>query len=146
MYPLEKIKQGTWFIDLDKDYDEVKLMFAGNNPKNDDKMSVGWYNFPEEPTIMDAKDFKGKPFPDLQGPWTELFDRYLELRKIYTEAYKPIEQLIYKNQLKKVNVDEILQLYITDYGINIDEAKALLKLSVGKGRLRFERQKGGDFI
>lgn len=146
MYPLEKIKEGTWFIDLDKDYDEVKLIFAGNNPKNDNKMSVVWYNFPEEPTIMEAKDFKGKAFPDVQGPWTELFGRYLDLRKIYTEAYKPIEQLIYKNQLKKVNIDQILQLYITDYGINIDEAKALLKLSVGKGRLRFERQKGGDFI
>lgn len=110
MYPREKIKEGTWFIDLEKDYDEIKLITTGNNPKNDNKLSVIWHNFPDEPTIIKLKDFSGTPFPDLNGPWTQLFD--------------------------------ILELYHKQYSISREEAEALLKLSVGKGLLRYEKQKG----
>lgn len=146
MYPLEKIKEGTWFIDLDKDFDEVKLIYTGNNPMNNNKLSIVWYNFHEEPTTLEIKDFKGTAFPDLQGPWTDIFGRYKDLQKIYFNAYIPIEQMIYKSSLKKVCVNDIINFYKEKYNLPRNEAEALLKLSVGKGRLRFERQTSGKFI
>lgn len=145
-YPLDKIKNGNWFIDLDKDYDEVKLIMTGNNPKNENKLSIILYNFPADPTILEIGDFNGNAFPDLHGQWTDLSDRFLELKNVYSKAIKPIEQQIYNATYKKVEVNQIINFYEKQFSLSSDEAKALLKLSIGKGLLRFERQNGGDYI
>jgi hypothetical protein len=146
MYPFEKIKVGTWFIDLDKDYDEVKLIMTGHNPKNDNKLSVMWYNFPSEPTIIEKSEFKGTPFPDLNGRWTEIQDRFLELKDIYAKSLKPITQIIFNTAFKKISIPEAIEFYTKNKLVNEDEANAFLKLSIAKGFLSFERQKGGDFV
>lgn len=146
MYPLDKIKKGTWFIDLDRDYDEVKLIMASPNPKNDNKLSIIWYNFPADPTILELKDFTGTPFPDLNGPWTELFDRFKELRDEYAASLKPLTQKIFGASRKKLSTEEAVDFFVKTGRVDKKEAIAFLKLSIAKGFLSFERQKGGDFV
>lgn len=145
MYPIDKIKEGTRFIDVDKDFDEIKLIVATSNPTNK-KLSAFWYNFPDEPTIIELEDFKGSAFPDLKSSSTEIFGRFLDLEKIYSISYKAIEDIIYINPLKKVDVEVILDFYKNNYNLKENEAEALIKLSVSKGLLSFERQSKGKFI
>ncbi|RZJ54175.1 MAG: hypothetical protein EOO44_06020, partial [Flavobacterium sp.] len=80
MYSVDKIKLGTRFIDLKKDYNEIKLITAYFDNANKNKFSLFWYNFPDDPTIIEMETFQGIPFPDLLSPQTEIYGRFEELR------------------------------------------------------------------
>lgn len=146
MYEIDKIKAGTRFIDLVKNYDEIKLITAYFDKTNKDKFSLFWYNFPEDPTIIEIGTFNGIPFPDLLGPQTYIYGRFEELRTIYIKSQKPLNSFIFDSSLKKVTPKEVINFLTKKFLLNEDEANALIKLNIAKGLLNFESQKTGDFI
>lgn len=146
MYPKELIQKGSRFIDLNRSYEESTLMSAGNDPNNDNKFVVFWYNFPAPPTTIEFKDFDGEFFPDFLCQWNKIDGRFKELRKIHYQSLKHIVQWIYKAEYKKIEIKEILNYYISNHQVSQEEAEALVKLAISTGDLKFEKQKGGDFI
>ncbi|MDL2141663.1 hypothetical protein QQY79_03955 [Flavobacterium tructae] len=145
-YPIDKINPGTRFIDLTQDYSNIKLITAYFDKTKENNLSIFWYNFPEDPTILELSNFTGEPFPDILCPKTEVKGRLKELQTIFLKAQKVINQYIFNSNFKKVKTNDLVDFFTKSFTLIQDEAEALIKLNIARGAFNFESQKGGDFI
>lgn len=146
MLSLKNVNEGGRYIDLDKSYSEVKLMSLTQDSKNGNKLSIGWFNFPDKPTFIELSNFNGHLFPDLNWNFNKIEGRFKDLKNIYNSTFSTLEQKIYNSPLKKIYVEEVLNFYQTFDSVSLEESISMLKLSIAKGMLNYECQKTGDFI
>jgi len=138
------LNNGSRFIDLKKDYNEIEL-FTYFLDKNNNNIPT-YYNPIGDHTLYPYQSFKGDAFPDLFEKYSELSGRYLELRKIYSNARKKIVATIYSSAGKKCKIDDVLNILLEFGCKDVDEAAAILKVDIAKGLLIYNELRSGKFI
>ncbi|MBS1633850.1 MAG: hypothetical protein JST10_14905 [Bacteroidetes bacterium] len=145
MLSKSELKPGLRFVDLTKDYTEAILMVVVNNPSNGKVAIYTPSNLPEPIGLLELDDFVGEAFPDFNAFNTKPGGRLLEIRDLYAKSIKSFTQKIYSTEKHKITISEAKQFYIS-LGLTEKEAEGVLKLSIAKGFLDFDKQKSGDFV
>src|SRR5690606_17564788 len=84
-------------------------------------------------------------FPDLNGPFTEIFGEYIELKTKYNSLQKSFKLLVYNSPQNKLSLEQAIDFY-SNNNVNTEVAKAFIKLNIVKGLIDFIREKNGEYV